>query len=248
MSKPEKHLRLFFREDAILQNRVFIRLNQVSAMFLQRHREYQERYPADDVRPWTYQKIAQVLAYYRLSLCYSFGILTRVDNMGRILEPGIPLDIKPERAETILKEYEQYLTFSFFHVLFSSLESSMRSIAATVPVPKRNGKYCRETDKFSDIYAGLIQLADADEQYRSLFDLLLLVRNCIHNRSIYLSDKGSRCVEYRGVKYEFVQGRPIEFATIDFLFNLLVDVKSFFDILYETENFKAQPFIRDHVL
>lgn len=248
MSKPEKQLRLLFREDAILRNRVFLRLNQVSALFLQRHREYQERYPADDVRPWTYQKIAQVLAYYRLSLCFSFGILTRLDNMGLILEPGIPLEIKPERAETILKEYEQYLTFSFFHVLFSSLESSMRSIVATVPVPKKNGKYCRVTDKFSDIYAGLIEYAGMDEKYRNLFDLLLLVRNCIHNRSIYLSDKGSRCVEYDGVQYEFVQGRPIEFATIDFLFNLLVDIKAFFDILYESERISAQPFIRDHVL
>lgn len=248
MNKPEKHLRILFREEAILENRVFLNLNRLSAMFLYQNREYQGRYPSDDVRPLTYQKIAQVLAFYRLSLSFSFGILTRLDNMGQILEPGVQLNIKPERAETILKEYEQYLTFSFFHVLFSSLESSMRSIVATVPVQKKNGRSCRVTDKFSDIYSGLIKLVNADDKYNNLFDLLLQVRNCIHNRSIYLSDKGSRSIVYNGVAYSFVQGRPIDFATIEFLFGLLTDVKTFFDFVYESEPIMLQSYIRDHAL
>ena len=248
MDNQERFAPMLYRQDAILQNKVFLRLNQVSFAYLQLHQKYKAVYPADDARLWTFQKIAQILAYYRLSLCFSFGILARTDNMGRILEPGKTLRIQPERAEMVLREYEQYLTFSFFHVVFSSFESSMRSVVATVPTPNKRGKPCRETDKFSDIYHGLINYSKLNEKYRDLFELLLMVRNCIHNRSVYLSDKGSRSVLYNGVTYDFIQGRPIEFATIDFFFDLLLDVKDFFEQLYESEEVARQPYIPDHVL
>ena len=248
MDNPERYIPMLYRQEAILQNPVMMRLSEISAAYLQRHREYKEIYPADDARPWTFQKIAQSLAYYRLSLCFSFGILTRTDNMGRILEPGKAVRITPEKAESVLREYEQYLTFSFFHVVFSSFESSMRSIVATVSVPNKKGKLCRETDKFSDIYHGLIQYSGVNDKYQDLFELLLMVRNCIHNRSIYLSDKGSRSIVYNNVTYDFVQGRPIKFATIDFFFDLLLDVKAFFEAVYESEALAEVKYIKDHVL
>ena len=248
MEERERLAPMLYRQDAVLQNRVIGKLNQLSAAYLQRNRQYMEIFPSNDARPWAFLKVAQILAYYRLSLCFSFGILTRTDNMGLILEPGLSVNISPQKAESVLREYEQYLTFSFFHVVFSSFESSMRSVVATVPVLNNKGKPCRETDKFSDIYQGLIRFAGLPEKYRDLFDLLLMLRNCIHNRSIYASDKGSQSVAYNGKTYDFIQGRPIEFATVDFLFDLLFDVKTFFDELFESEGIKKQRHILDKVL
>lgn len=248
MMKPERCIPLVYRQEAVVQSGNIERLTRVSDAFLEQHRRFKALYPADDVRPWTFQKIAQILAYYRLSLCYSVGILSRSDNMGKILEPGRVIRVNPDRVGSILLDYEQYLTFSFFHVMFSSFESSMRSIVAKVPIPNNKGKPCKETDKFSDIYHGLINFTGVSEQYRGLFELLLMVRNCIHNRSVYFSDKGSKSVTYNGATYDFIQGRPIEFATIGFFFELLLDVKTFFEAVYASEGLLREPHIQDKVL
>ena len=248
MDKQQGNISLLYRQEVILQNETIARLNEVSSAYMQQYRRYANLYPSDDARPWTFQKIAQILAYYRLSLCYSFGILSRTDNMSLILEPGKMVTVSPERATSIIREYEQYLTFSFFHVVFSSFESSMRSIVEIVPVNNRKGRICRKTDKFSDIFFGLINGSKLDPAYLDLFELLLMVRNCIHNRSIYFSDKGSRRMVYKGRVYDFVQGRPIEFATIVFLFELLLDIEAFFVALYDAEPLTRHSYIRDHVL
>ena len=248
MDNQQGHIPLLYRQEAIMQNETIACLNEVSAAYMQQYRRYKNLYPVDDARPWTFQKIAQILAYYRLSLCYSFGIMSRTDNLGVILEPGKLVQVSPERATSIIREYEQYLTFSFFHVVFSSFESSMRSIVAVVPVHNSEGRPCRKTDKFSDVFFGLINGNKLDPVYLDLFELLLMVRNCIHNRSIYFSDKGSRRLVYKGRSYDFVQGRPIEFATIGFLFELLLDLNEFFVALYESEALTMHSHIRDHVL
>jgi len=246
--KPERFIPLIYRHEAILQNENIARLNRISSACLQQQRIFKELYPPDDTRHWTFQKIAQILAYYRLTLCFSFGILSRTDNMGKILEPGKTLKISAERAGLILGEYEQYITFSFFHAVFSSIESSLRSIVGKVPVPNNRGIPCKDTDKISDIYHGLINYSGVDEKYRDLFDLLLMVRNCIHNRSIYFSDKGSKSMEYNGKTYDFIQGKPIGFATVDFFFDLLFDVSKFFQELFHSERLKEEPYIPDRIL
>ena len=241
----ERCIPLLYRQEVILRNRNVRQLNQVLAAFLDQYGRFSLLYPVDDVRPWTFQKIGQILAFYRLSLCYSTGILSRTDNMAKILKPERPVRLAPANAGLILQEYEQYLTFSFFHVVFSSFESSMRAIVGTVPVPNRKGRLCKETDKFSDIYHGLINFGGVDEKYRDLFELLLLMRNCIHNRSVFFSDKGSRKVSYNNKIYEFVQGQHIEFATIEFFFALLLDVKVFFEAVFDSPAMVAVPHIKD---
>ena len=248
MGKPERGIPLVYRQEAILQNENIARLNQVSSACLAQHRRFKVLYPPDDVRPWTFQKIAQILAYYRLSLCFSIGVLSRIDNMGKILEPGKIIRVNPDRAGLVLQEYEQYLTFSFFHVVFSSFESSMRSIVAIVTIPNHKGKPCRETDKFSDIYHGLINYTGVDEKYRDLFELLLMMRNCIHNRGVYFADKGSKSVTYNGTTYEFIQGKTIRFATIGVFFDLMMDVKTFFEEMFNSEGISRELHIKDNIL
>jgi len=244
----ERCIPLIYRQEAILQNVVIEKLSLITAAYLEQQARFKKLYPPDDVRPWTFQKIAQILAYYRLSLCYSFGILSRSDNVSKILEPEKAVLIHPERAGLILKEYEQYITFSFFHVLFSSFESSMRSIVAKVPLPKGKGKLHRDTAKFSDIYNGLIDYTGVNGQYRNLFELLLMVRNCIHNRSIYSSEKGSKSVTYKGVTYDFIQGKPIEFASVELIFDWLLDLMAFFAEVFDSPCMMRETHIQDNVL
>ena len=244
----ERCLPLLFRQEAVLKSSHIARLNQLSMTYLEQQQQFQKLYPADDVRPWTFQKIAQVLAYYRLSLEYTTGILSRTDNLSKILEPSHPIVISADHAGAILKEYEQYITFSFFHVVFSSFESSMRCIVGQVPVKNSRGKPCRETANFYDIYHGLIDISVVDDQYRTLFELLLLMRNCIHNRSMYFSDKGSRSIVYKDVTYEFVHGKPISFATIGLFFDFLADVRDFFIAIYTSPRIMEETHIPDNVL
>ena len=246
--ESERCIPLAYRQELILRSENIRRLNQVSAAYMEQHQRFSLLYPVDDVRPWAFQKVAQIMAFYRLSLCYSSGILSRTDNMGKILKPERFVRVSPAKAGLILQEYEQYLTFSFFHVVFSSFESSMRSVVARVAIPNRKGKLCKETDKFSDIYHGLINFTGVDEKYRDLFELLLLMRNCIHNRSVFYSDKGSKTVTYNNATYEFVQGEHINFATIDFFFSLLLDVKQFFEEAFSSPCMMRVPHIKDNIL
>lgn len=244
----ERYLPLLFRQEAVLKSPHIARLNQLSRSYLEQQQVFKALYPADDVRPWTFQKIAQILAYYRLSLEYTTGILSRTDNLSKILEPARGLVVSAESGGAILREYEQYITFSFFHVVFSSFESSMRCIVGKVPVTNSRGKPCRETAKFYDIYHGLIDVAGLDDQYRTLFELLLMMRNCIHNRSVYFSDKGSRSIVYKGVSYDFVNGKPVTFATISVFFDLLMDIRDFFIALYRSPRLTEEAHIPDNVL
>ena len=244
----ERGVPLFFRQEVILASPQILRVNQLFAAYQELHQRFRETYPRDDVRPWTFQKIAQILAYYRLSLEYSQGILSRTDNLAKILEPGKGITVPPDKAADILKEYEQYITFSFFHVVFSSIEGSMRSLVARIPVRDSRGKLCRGTSKFYDVYHGLIDVTGVDPEYRNLFELLLLMRNCIHNRSLYFSDKGDKVVVYRGTAYNFIQGKPIEFATISLIFDFLLDVRDFFAAMYLSERMQREPHIADNIL
>lgn len=244
----ERGVPLFFRQQVILNSPQILRGNQVFAAFQEQHQRFRALYPRDDVRPWTFQKVAQILAYYRLSLEYTQGILSRTDNLAKILEPGRAMEVSPERAAEILKEYEQYITFSFFHVVFSSIESSMRSLVGGIPVRDSRGKLCRGTSKFYDVYHGLIDVTGVDAEYRNLFELLLLMRNCIHNRSLYFSDKGDKVVTYRGKKYSFIQGKPIEFASIGLIFDFLLDVKAFFVEMYLSPRLQQENHIPDNII
>ena len=244
----ERGVPLFFRQEVILASPQILRVNQLFVSHQELHQRFRETYPRDDVRPWTFQKIAQILAYYRLSLEYSQGILSRTDNLAKILEPGKGITVPPDKAADILKEYEQYITFSFFHVVFSSIEGSMRSLVERIPVRDSRGKLCRGTSKFYDVYHGLIDVTGVDPEYRNLFELLLLMRNCIHNRSLYFSDKGDKVVVYRGAAYNFIQGKPIEFATISLIFDFLLDVRDFFAAMYLSERMQREPHIADNIL
>jgi hypothetical protein len=244
----ERGVSLVFRQEVILNSPQILRLGQVFNAYQEQHQQYRSQYPRDDVRPWTFQKVAQILAYYRLSIEYSQGILSRTDNLAKILEPGRQIVVPPDRAAEILKEFEQYITFSFFHVVFSSIESSMRSLVGQVPVRDSRGRICRGTAKFYDVYHGLIDVTGVDAEYRNLFELLLLMRNCIHNRSLYFSDKGDKKVTYRGTPYNFIQGKPIEFASVGLIFDFLLDVKEFFAAMYLSERMQQEKYIPDDVL
>ena len=82
--ESERCIPLAYRQELILRSENIRRLNQVSAAYMEQHQRFSLLYPVDDVRPWAFQKVAQIMAFYRLSLCYSSGILSRTDNMGKI--------------------------------------------------------------------------------------------------------------------------------------------------------------------
>ena len=66
--------------------------------------------------------------------------------------------------------------------------------------------------------------------------------------SLYFSDKGDKVVVYRGTAYNFIQGKPIEFATISLIFDFLLDVRDFFAAMYLSERMQREPHIADNIL
>lgn len=243
----EECLPLYYRKEVILKNKHIIRLSLLTRLYMDQHEKYMVLYPEDDIRPWTFRKIASILSYYKLSLCYTFGILSRSDNISVILDPVQSLQVKPEDAAAVLKEYEQYITFSFFHVVFSSVEGSMRSLVGQSSIIDRKGKKCRPTSKFSDIYLGLVDYSGIGGEYPTMFELLSLMRNCIHNRGIFISDKGSKSVTYKGKRYDFIQEQPIRFANFELILGLLFDTQQFFSLLFDSPCMVREAYLRDNL-
>lgn len=243
----EACLPLYYRQEAILKNEHIIKLSLLARIYLEQYEEYKAKYLDDDIRPLAFRKIASILSYYKLSLYYTFGILSRIDNMSTILDPLQSQPVRRAEAAAVLKEYEQYITFSFFHVVFSSVEGSMRSLAGQATIVDRKGKKCRSTAKFSDIYTGLIDFSGVSGEYQALFELLSLMRNCIHNRGIFISDKGPKSVIYKKIKYDFIQEQPILFADFELILNVLFDIRLFLTEVFDSPNMLREQYLKDNL-
>ena len=243
--EAEACLPLHYRQKAMRENEHIAKLNFLTLTYMDQYEKFKARYSDDDIRPLAFRKIASILSYYKLSLCYTFGILSRLDNMNVVLDR--PQPVKRTEAAAVLKEYEQYITFSFFHVVFSSVEGSMRSLVGQAEIVDRKGKRCRSTSKFSDIYMGLIDFSGVGGEYPALFELLSLMRNCIHNRGIFISDKGPQSVVYQKVKYDFIQEQPILFADFELILNVLFDIRLFLTEVFDSPNMLREQYLKDNL-
>lgn len=186
-----------------------------------------------------------MLTSYKLTICYSTGILSNVDNMSKILYPIREIKVDNADAQELLRIYEGHSTFGFYQLVFSSIESSMRSIVAKVPVTSIKGERCKQHAGFDDLYTGIIEYTGISREYIDLFKFLNLIRNTVHNRSVYNSREGSQVVIYKGKTYNFMQGEHIDFARIELIFDLLLDVKCFFEDVFASRPIVNEQYIRD---
>jgi hypothetical protein len=63
------------------------------------------------------------------------------------------------------------------------------------------------------------------QNHENLLDLLRLIRNTIHNNGVYFHRSGNNeSVDYKGNIYNFNIGKPVDFVTWDFLFEVTDEV------------------------
>ena len=119
-------------------------------------------------------------------------------------------------------EYEKFNRISFIQLTFSSIESSFRTILKAI-----DPDAClKGTDSFENIYKTLLKRTNL-EKYENVFKLMRLFRNTIHNNSFYFhKNNKDDSVVFRGIEYKFEIGKPINFASWDFIISIQEDLLS----------------------
>lgn len=132
----------------------------------------------------------------------------------KIKEIGItePLILKPSLydRELIRKSVDTYWQHSVFTLLFSSLESSTRTIVRTAYPRKFNDG----RGNLKDIYKHL--LGTKFSNYECMLELLRLGRNTMHNNGVYFPVKkdDSYHVTYKNITYDFIDGQSVQYRNV----------------------------------
>jgi hypothetical protein len=116
----------------------------------------------------------------------------------------------PGDRDKIIKVVDFFWLFSYVILLFSSLESSLRTIVRVV----YPNKYNDGRGDLTQIYQAL--LSTNFSCYKDLLELFRLSRNTSHNNGVYFPViKGdNRVVTYNDVSYYFKDGKMVQFGDL----------------------------------
>jgi len=175
-----------------------------------------------DVRITSLNNLAVIVARTRLGIVFLSELLD--DNWweAHLSEP-LPEDDKISHTVS----FEQIIKYNFGMSFFTGIEAGFRALLRAL-----DPNACRSaTAAFKSIYDCLLgsnQLAFSatDKQGATeLLDFIRLIRNLIHNSGIYFSeDSCDKEQTYKGTKYKFCHGKPVDFATWDLLLTLARDI------------------------
>jgi hypothetical protein len=122
----------------------------------------------------------------------------------RILKPS------PDDLELRKKSVDSYWIYSAFILLFSSVESSVRTIVRGVyPGDFNDGR-----GKLKDICIRLLH--NNFSKYECVLELLRLGRNTMHNNGVYFPEKkgDNRQVHYKNITYDFIDGQIVRYGDL----------------------------------
>lgn len=139
------------------------------------------------------------------------------------LSNSLPEDDKIARTVS----FEQIIKYNFGMDFFTGIEAGFRAFLRAL-----DPNACRSaTAAFKSIYDCLLgsnQLAFSATDRQSaieILDFIRLIRNLIHNSGVYFSeDGGDKEQIYKGTKYAFRQGKPVDFVTWALLLTLARDI------------------------
>jgi hypothetical protein len=148
--------------------------------------------------------------------------------------------IPDELIKHSIREFDIFLKISFFHLFFSSIESSVRAIVQALDSQACNsGK-----DDFKNLYVWLLNRLELSK-WNNLLDLLRCIRNTIHNNGIYFPKSGkNETIIYKGISYSFIVGSKIGF-TWEQLLDFTSDVKDMLLEIIESSEVVSQIAIAD---
>lgn len=122
----------------------------------------------------------------------------------RILKPS------PNDLELMKKSVDSYWIYSAFILLFSSVESSVRTIVSGVyPGDFNDGR--------GNLKHICIRLLHKNfSKYECVLELLRLGRNTMHNNGVYFPEKiGDNChIHYKNITYDFIDGQIVRYCDL----------------------------------
>lgn len=181
--------------------------------------------PDRDARVTLFHKCANVLNDVQLGLIFIQFHLTQQEWWKSIAKENIPDHDKM----IYVNEFGMFVKMGFLQFVFSGIESSFRLFVKTIDPSACAGG----TGEFRNIYVFLFARFGLQE-WEPLLDLLRCVRNTIHNNGVYFHRSGNNeTVAYKGSKYSFVIGTPVDFVDWAFLISMMKDIDT---MLWEVAN------------
>lgn len=170
----------------------------------------------DDERLACFGSLWNITRYAELSLHYLGFHLGSVEAWSHFTGPT------PSPREIIheITVYSQSLKTALFHLYFSAVESSHRSFLRALDPRSATG-----APGYEKVYRNLMgRLLNAPQDDRDLLDLLRLIRNTIHNQGAHQSPAGDNTRTYKGIRYHFTVGAPLNFVTWRFVLDRATDL------------------------
>jgi hypothetical protein len=194
---------------------------------LQRHPTWK----ATDARVTIFTKYANTLSSVYLGLIFE---REQLSHRQRWIPPRFnakkPLTDKDGDDELVA--FDRFLRVGCIQMQVSAIESSFRLyVRALDPTACKNGH-----SEFEPLYRWLLKRLDL-QHYEPLMQLLLSVRNTIHNDGVYFHRLGhNKTLDYKGTTYAFEVGKEVNFVNWPFLLYL---AKELIHMIFEVVESKA---------
>lgn len=221
----------------------------VQQIYLKSIIEKNKNYEHNDARVRCFDKIVYALYVFQLNAALTCGA-SSPENLTKILKP---FDYVPEvfnnadNHKRLLDVYGSHTIFLLLHSSFAAIESSIRIFIRSMDLPTAPKKIQLGTARFSQIYKRLIEELKIDSEYVTLLKLLSTMRNTIHNRGTFINEnaESTEKITYKERDYHFVYGKQLEFATLEVILNLLIDIHQMLEDIVESVEIKRLSYIKD---
>jgi hypothetical protein len=150
-------------------------------------------------------------------------------------------DIPDKDIDHFRSEFDTFIRVGFIQLLFASIESSFRLVLMALD-PK---EYERKRRSFKLVYEDLLERTRL-QCWKSLLELLSLVRNTLHNNGVYFPLHGGDCpAVWKRKTYMFRVGKPVDFVSWKFLLGLLSDLNEMLLAVMTSDKVAASPSVVD---
>ena len=194
--------------------------------------------PDNDVRENIYKQLYKVVWPYVVGFKF---LITELFSDVRFRTQF--MGISDEARKDTIIYYELFLRNGLIYNLSSITESGIRSIFRVLN-PKKKGVGYFKNQIISPLYSQLG--INKDSNQAKALELLVEVRNSIHNNGIFLHPKGtSLTIVYRGIEHRFLSGKSHQSATRGLLLSIIRDIESLFDLIFSRKEVRLYDFIPD---
>jgi len=118
---------------------------------------------------------------------------------------------------------------SLFINIFIRFENFVKLIAKSVGL---NG------DRINNLSKNLINKLNLNQEYKELINLFTYIRNLMHTEGFHT--KPDITITYKGIDYEFFQNQPVTFYDVEFLCEMLTEIKNLISEIIESNDIKGK--------